>query len=42
VSGALGRNTGKKTEKALDAAERFDVAAVAGRAPVATGPTTSA
>jgi len=33
VSGALGRNTRKKTEKALDAAERLDVAAVVGRAP---------
>jgi hypothetical protein len=28
VSGALGRNTRKKTEKALDAAERLDLAAV--------------
>jgi hypothetical protein len=30
VSGALGRNTRSKTDKALDAAERLDVAAVAG------------
>ena len=29
VSGALGRNTGRKTEKALDAAERLDVASIA-------------
>ena len=29
VSGALGRNTRKKTEKALDAAERLDLASVA-------------
>ena len=41
VSGVLGRNTRKKTEKALDAAERLDLAAVAGRIPVATGPPTS-
>jgi hypothetical protein len=41
VSGALGRNTRKKTEKALDAAERLDLAAVAERVLVATGPTTS-
>jgi hypothetical protein len=41
VSGALGRNTRKKTEKALDSAERLDLAAVARRVPVATGPTTS-
>lgn len=41
VSGALGRSTRKKTEKALDAAERLDLSAMAGRAPVATGPTTS-
>ncbi len=33
VSGALGRNTRKKTEKALDTAERLDLAAVVGRAP---------
>jgi hypothetical protein len=33
VSGALGRNTRKKTEKALDSAERLDLA-VAGRTPV--------
>ena len=32
VSGALGRNTQKKTEKALDAAERLDLASVARRA----------
>ena len=30
VSGALGRNTRKKSEKALDAAERLDLAAVTG------------
>jgi len=41
VSGALGRNTRKKTEKALDAAERLDLLAVAGRVRVATGQTTS-
>jgi hypothetical protein len=41
VSGALGRNTRKKTDKALDAAERLDLAAVAARLPVATGPPTS-
>ncbi len=41
VSGVLGRNTRKKTEKALDAAERLDLAAVAGRVPVATRPPTS-
>jgi hypothetical protein len=33
VSGALGRNTRKKTDKALDAAERLDLVAVAGRLP---------
>jgi hypothetical protein len=32
ISGALGRNTGGKTEKALDAAERLDVASIAARA----------
>jgi hypothetical protein len=31
VSGALGRNTRGKTEKALDAAERLDVGSLAGR-----------
>jgi hypothetical protein len=36
VSGALGRNTRGKTEKALDAAERLDVASLAGQAPMAT------
>ena len=42
VSGALGRNTQKKTEKALDAAERLDLASVARRAhPVVSRPTTS-
>ena len=41
VSGALGRNTRKKTEKALDSAERLDLAAVAGRVPIATGAPTS-
>jgi hypothetical protein len=33
VSGALGRDTRAKTEKALDAAERLDVAALVPRAP---------
>ena len=33
ISGALGRNTRGKTEKALDAAERLDVASIAARAP---------
>ncbi len=33
VSGAFGRNTRGKTEKAFDAAERLDVAAIAARAP---------
>ena len=42
VSGALGRNTQKKTEKALDAAERLDLASVARRAhPTVSRPTTS-
>jgi hypothetical protein len=41
VSGALGRNTRKKTENALDAAERLDLASVTKRTPIATGPTTS-
>jgi len=42
VSGALGRNTRKKTEKALDAAERLDLASVARRAhPTVSRPTTS-
>jgi hypothetical protein len=36
VSGALGRNTRGKTEKALDAAERLDLASLAARAPLAT------
>jgi hypothetical protein len=36
VSGALGRNTRGKTEKALDAAERLDVASLVGQAPMAT------
>ena len=40
VSGALGRDTRKKTEKALDAAERVDLASMAGRVS-ATGPPTS-
>ena len=35
VSGALGRNTRGKTDKALDAAERLDMAAFASRSPVA-------
>ncbi len=38
VSGALGRNTRGKTEKALDAAERLDVAALAARARPAAEP----
>jgi hypothetical protein len=33
VSGAFGRNTRGKTEKALDAAERLDVSSLAGQAP---------
>ena len=33
VSGALGRNTRGKTDKALDAAERLDIAAFASRSP---------
>jgi hypothetical protein len=37
VSGALGRNTRGKTEKALDAAESLDVAALAAQAPLASG-----
>ena len=37
VSGALGRNTRGKTEKALDNAERLDMAAFATRSPVAPG-----
>jgi hypothetical protein len=40
VSGVLGRNTRRKTEKALDAADRLDLAAVTGRVPVAAGPPT--
>jgi hypothetical protein len=35
VSGALGRDTRGKTDKALDAAERLDIAALASRSPVA-------
>lgn len=35
VSGALGRNTRGKTDKALDAAERLDIAVFASRSPVA-------
>jgi hypothetical protein len=31
VSGAFGRNTRRKTERALDAAERLDLASIAGR-----------
>ena len=41
VSGALGRNTRKKTKKALDAAERLDLTSVTRRSPIAAGPTTS-
>jgi hypothetical protein len=33
ISGALGRDTRGKTQKALDAAERLDVASIAARAP---------
>ena len=33
ISGAFGRNTRGKTEKAFDAAERLDVASIAARAP---------
>jgi hypothetical protein len=33
VSGAFGRNTRGKTERALDAAERLDLASIAARAP---------
>jgi hypothetical protein len=36
ISGAFGRNTRAKTEKALDAAERLDVASIATRAPSPT------
>lgn len=35
ISGALGRNTRGKTDKALDAAERLDIAAFAGRSRIA-------
>jgi len=35
VSGALGRNTRGKTDRALEAAERLDMAAFASRSPVA-------
>lgn len=38
VSGAFGRNTREKTEKALDAAERLDIGSLAARAPLATRP----
>ncbi len=38
VSGALGRNTRGKTEKALDAAEHLDVASLVPRVPLATSP----
>ena len=41
VSGALGRNTRKKTEKALDAAECLDLAPLTGRALIATRPPAS-
>ena len=37
VSGALGRNTRGRTDKALDAAERLDLTAFASRSPVALG-----
>ena len=42
VSGALGRNTRGKTEKALDAAERLDVASLAARAHVLARPSQQA
>jgi hypothetical protein len=38
VSGAFGRNTRGKTEKALDAAERLDIESLAARAPLAARP----
>jgi hypothetical protein len=38
VSGALGRNTRGKTEKALDAVERLDIGSLAAPAPGASGP----
>jgi hypothetical protein len=41
VSGALARNTRKKTDKALDAAERLDLTAIVGRVPAAARPPTS-
>jgi hypothetical protein len=34
ISGAFGRNTRGKTERALDAAERLDVASIAARTPL--------
>jgi hypothetical protein len=37
VSGAFGRNTRGKSEKALDAAERLDVSSLAGRARASLG-----
>jgi hypothetical protein len=36
VSGALGRNTRGNTEKALDAAERLDIASLVAQAPLAS------
>ena len=39
VSGALGRNTRGKTDKALDAAEHLDVATLAALSSVAFGRT---
>jgi hypothetical protein len=38
VSGALGRNTRGKTEKALDAAERLDIGSLAAQEPLASQP----
>jgi hypothetical protein len=38
VSGAFGRNTRGKTEKALEAAERLDVSSLRGRAPGSARP----
>jgi hypothetical protein len=38
VSGALGRNTRGKTEKAFDAAERLDIGSLAAQEPLASQP----
>jgi hypothetical protein len=42
VSGALGLNTREKTDKALDAAERLDIAALASRSLIARGRSSTA